>query len=89
LLEERESQLTLARETEQGGLGLTFEHVDESIAPLRGRMTPLGCAGLAVTSFCAFLAIASVVVGAFDRRILAAADVVASGFPLLGTLKAS
>jgi hypothetical protein len=51
--------------------------------------TPLGSLGLAVTLFCALLAFLGVIFGAFDGRVLGAADVVARGFPLLGTLKAT
>jgi hypothetical protein len=87
-LEERASRLERARDGERQGIGLAFERVDEGVAPLRSRLSPQACAALAIGSFCASLALVGVGVGAFDRRVLGAADVVARGFPLLGTVKA-
>jgi hypothetical protein len=88
-LEENQARLTLSLEAERDGFGLAFERVDESVTTVRAPMTIAACAKLAVPAFFALSLIAATVLGAFDGRILAAADLTRRRIPLLGTLKAS
>lgn len=86
LLERSASDLDMARDAERLNLGLTFRVVDEVVLTERRR---LGAATVVVASVVLFSILAPItllVVGAFDRRLHLAADVLACGFPLLGVV---
>lgn len=85
-LERRASELDMARDAEKLNLGLAFRVVDEVVLTER---RPLAAASVVVASVLLFAALAPItllVVGAFDRRLHLAADVLACGFPLLGVV---
>jgi hypothetical protein len=78
------SRLTAA--AEQQDLGLTFELFDESVVPSGIRLTPLKLAALGTLAFGIALLITLIVVGTFDDRVYAPADLASHGLPVFGAL---
>lgn len=87
-LERRAADLQFTQAAEAQHLGLTFRLVDESVKTVRRPLGRAEVAGHAAVVFAAVSLVLSVLLGAFDRRVYRAADVIASGFPLLGTVPA-
>ncbi len=85
-LERRAADLQFSQEAEQQRLGLSFRLVDESVKAVREPLRASEIAGWGTIVFAVVSPILAVFFGAFNPRIYRAADVTASGFPLLGTV---
>jgi hypothetical protein len=82
----RAADLTFASAAESRRLWLDIKLVDESIYTLRKPLDAGALVLFASTVFATLLVVCAATVGAFDRRVYEAADVVAAGLPLLGAV---
>jgi hypothetical protein len=85
-LDARVAELEVSHDVEQQDLGLSFQLVDESVRTVRRPAEGWRIAAEAVLLLVVLLPISTALVGALDQRIYRGADVIARGFPLLGTV---
>jgi hypothetical protein len=85
-LEQARGQLSFAATAEDADLGLTFELYDERVQPLIAPLSRRRLAALLVVTFTIVLALATLVIGAFDDRVCCAEDLEAGGFATLSVV---